>query len=103
MSLAAAYTSISNIKAYSDGANGLGTGVEAYAKAVTTYATPAEATAIAGYTDLFSYTSGSPLTLGCRAIHIDRRERRSSCDDHADRQYVFGRGYAIGDAHDWMG
>ena len=58
------YTEITNIKAYMDGANGLGTDVTLYAKAVTSYATPAEATATAGYTNAFSYTSGSPLTLG---------------------------------------
>lgn len=61
---AGTYTEITNIKAYSDGANGLGTGVGLYAKAVTTYATPAEATSTTGYTDFFTYTSGSPLTLG---------------------------------------
>ena len=58
------YTEISNIKAYSDGANGLGTGIGLYAKAVTAYSTPAEATATAGYTSFFTYTSGSALTLG---------------------------------------
>jgi hypothetical protein len=58
------YTEITNVKAYMDGGNGLGTGVTLYAKAVTTYATPAEATAITGYVDAFTYTSGSPLTLG---------------------------------------
>lgn len=58
------YTQITNVKAYSDGANGLGTGVGLYAKAVTSYATPAEATATTGYTDFFSYTSGSALSLG---------------------------------------
>lgn len=58
------YSQITNIKAYSDGANGLGTGVSLYAKAVTSYATPAEATGTAGYTDFFTYTSGAPLTLG---------------------------------------
>lgn len=58
------YSQITNIKAYSDGSSGLGTGVGCYAKAVTTYATPAEATATTGYTSLFSYTSGSPLSLG---------------------------------------
>lgn len=57
------YTDISNIKAYSDGGNGLGTGVGLYAKAVTAYATPAEATSTSGYTDFFTYTSGSPLDL----------------------------------------
>ncbi len=58
------YTEISNVRAYSDGSNGMGTGVEVYAKAVASYATPAEATATTGYTSLFSYTSGSALTLG---------------------------------------
>jgi len=59
-----AYTQIDNIKAYSDGANGLGTGIGLYAKAVAAYATPAEATETAGYTDFFTYTSGAPLDLG---------------------------------------
>lgn len=58
------YTQITNVRAYSDGANGLGTGVLLWAKAVTSYATPAEATATTGYTNFFTYTSGSPLTLG---------------------------------------
>lgn len=58
------YTQITNVVAYSDGANGLGTGVGLHAKAVTTYATPAEATATTGYTNFFTYTSGAPLTLG---------------------------------------
>ena len=58
------YSQITNVKAYSDGANGMGTGVGLYAKAVTTFATPAEATATTGYTDFFTYTSGSALTLG---------------------------------------
>jgi hypothetical protein len=58
------YTEITNVKAYMDGSNGLGTGVGLWAKAVATFATPAEATATTGYADAFSYTSGSPLTLG---------------------------------------
>lgn len=58
------YSQITNIKAYSDGANGLGTGVLLWAKAVTSYSTPAEATATTGYTNFFSYSSGAPLTLG---------------------------------------
>lgn len=58
------YTEITNIKAYSDGANGLGTGVGLYAKAVTAYSTPAEATSTTGYTDFFTYTSGAALSLG---------------------------------------
>lgn len=58
------YTQITNVRAYSDGANGLGTGVLLWAKAVTSFATPAEATATTGYTNFFTYTSGSALTLG---------------------------------------
>jgi hypothetical protein len=58
------YTEITNVKAYMDGGNGLGTGVTLYAKAVASYATPAEASSVSGYTDAFTYTSGSPLTLG---------------------------------------
>lgn len=61
---AGTYSQITNVKAYMDGGNGLGTGVTLYAKAVTTFATPAEATATTGYADAFTYTSGSPLSLG---------------------------------------
>jgi hypothetical protein len=58
------YTEITNVKAYSDGSNGMGTGVALWAKAVETFATPAEATSTSGYTSFFTYTSGSALTLG---------------------------------------
>lgn len=58
------YTQITNLKAYSDGGNGLGAGVGLYAKAVAAYSTPAEATSTVGYTDFFTYTSGSALSLG---------------------------------------
>ena len=58
------YSQITNARMYTDGANGMGTGIGLYAKAVATYATPAEATATTGYTDAFTYTSGSPLSLG---------------------------------------
>lgn len=58
------YSQITNIKAYTDGANGLGTGVGLWFKAVTSYATPAEATATTGYTNAFTYTSGAALSLG---------------------------------------
>ena len=56
------YSQITNVKVYSDGANGMGTGVEVYAKAVSSYSTPAEASSITGYTNFFSYTSGSALS-----------------------------------------
>ena len=58
------YTQITNVKAYMDGSNGLGTGVLLWAKAVASFSTPAEATSTSGYTNAFTYTSGSPLTLG---------------------------------------
>lgn len=58
------YTEITNVHAYSDGSSGLGTGIGLYAKAVASYATPAEATSTAGYTNFFTYTSGSSLSLG---------------------------------------
>lgn len=58
------YTQITSIRAYTDGANGLGTGINLWAKATASYSTPAEETANTGYTNAFSYTSGSPLSLG---------------------------------------
>lgn len=58
------YSQITNIVAYMDGANGLGTGISLWAKAVTSFATPAEGTSSAGYTNAFTYTSGAPLSLG---------------------------------------
>ena len=61
-------TNISNLEFYTDGANGFGAGVLLWAKAVTTFATPAEATATAGYADAFAYTSGSALDLGTAAV-----------------------------------
>ncbi len=58
------YTQITNVKFYTDGSSGLGTGVNVWAKAVATYATPAEGTASTGYANAFTYTSGSSLSLG---------------------------------------
>lgn len=58
------YSQITNIGAYSDGSSGLGTGVNLWAKAVTAYATPAEATATTGYANFFTYVTGSRLSLG---------------------------------------
>lgn len=57
-------TQISNIVAYSDGANGLGTGVQLLAKAQAAYATPTEPSATTGFTDFSTFTSGAPLSLG---------------------------------------
>lgn len=55
---------LTNLKFYMDGANNFGTGVNLWAKAVTAYSTPAEGTSSAGYTNAFSYTSVSALSLG---------------------------------------
>lgn len=55
---------ISNVVVYTDGAKGWSAGVSVGWKTTTTYSTPAEATAFTGYTSAFTYTSGSPLTLG---------------------------------------
>lgn len=58
------YTQITNAKAYSDGSNGLGTGINVWAKAVAAYATPAEGTSSSGYANFFTYTSAAALSLG---------------------------------------
>lgn len=58
------YSQITNIGAFSDGANGMGTGVLLWARAVASYATPAQATSSTGYTNFFSFTTGSRLSLG---------------------------------------
>lgn len=56
-------TNISNLEAYTDGANGFGTGVSAWYKTVGSFSTPAEPGSSSGYTDLFSATSGSPIDM----------------------------------------
>lgn len=58
------YSQITNIKAYTDGSSGLGTGINLWGKAVASYATPAEGTASTGYANMFTYTSGAALSLG---------------------------------------
>lgn len=58
------FTQLSNLKMYTDGSNGLGTGINLWAKAVTSYATPALGTASTGYANAFTYNSGAPLSLG---------------------------------------
>ena len=61
---AGTYTSITNIKTYSDGSNGW-TGIKLFAKSATsTYSTPAEETATTGYLDFFGYTANGALTVG---------------------------------------
>lgn len=58
------YSQITNIKAYTDGSSGLGTGVNLWAKATATYAQPTLASSSTGYANAFTYTSGAPLSLG---------------------------------------
>ena len=58
------YSQITNIRAYTDGSSGLGTGVNLWAKAQASYTTPAQGTASTGYANAFTYTSGAPLSLG---------------------------------------
>jgi len=58
-------TNISNLKFYTDGANGFGTGVGMQSKAVATYAqATGPETNTTPYTDSFTYTSGAALSLG---------------------------------------
>lgn len=67
---------VQNVEFYTDGANGFGAGVKMWARAIATFATPAQpsnandppefpvnGTPAAG-TDAFSYTVGAPLVLG---------------------------------------
>lgn len=64
MNLSGTYTQISNLAFYTDGANGYGTGVFGWAKAVGAYVAPILEVASAGYTDVFTFTQGSPLAMG---------------------------------------
>lgn len=56
---------LSNIKAYMDGANGFGTGVSLNGKTNASYVDPGAqgTTALSGTSDMFGYTSGSPLSI----------------------------------------
>jgi len=55
--------SITNPRAFSDGANGFGTGVTMEAGVTGTYAQPVITDSTRATVDLFSYTSGSPLAM----------------------------------------
>ena len=63
---------ISNLKAYSDGANGMGTGVKVWYATDTAYSTPVVPSEsndppqhdLAGMTDFFAATAASPISLG---------------------------------------
>lgn len=63
---------ITNVKFYTDGSNGYGTGVKLWAASDSTYSTPVVPSNTndppqhdaVGMTDAFTYTSAAPLTLG---------------------------------------
>lgn len=56
-------TSITNVKFYSDGTSGLGTGIGIEYKKVASYSQVTDATHISGGADVFGLTSGSPASL----------------------------------------
>lgn len=58
------FVQMTNLKFYTDGSSGLGTGVSLWAKAVAAYATPAQGASNVGYANAFTLTSGAPLNLG---------------------------------------
>jgi hypothetical protein len=58
------YSQITAIRAFTDGSSGLGTGVNLWARAVASYATPALGTSSAGYANAFTFVTGAPLSLG---------------------------------------
>lgn len=58
------FVQMTNLKFYTDGSSGLGTGVSLWAKAVTAYATPAQGASNVGYANAFTFTSGASLSLG---------------------------------------
>jgi hypothetical protein len=58
------YSQITNVRAFTDGSSGLGTGVNLWARAVATYATPVLGTSSAGYANAFTFITGAPLSLG---------------------------------------
>jgi len=63
MKAAGTFTQLSNLRAYTDGANGMGTGVSVLHKTEGSYGTPIEPTATTGFTDIFAKTSGSPIDM----------------------------------------
>lgn len=54
---------INNIKFYTDGASGFGTGVGLWAKSAAAFSAPSEPATSSGYSDAFGYTSGGALAL----------------------------------------
>lgn len=55
---------ITTVRAYSDGSNTFGTGITAKAGATGSFVTPTSSDSSVATTDLFSYTSVAPLSLG---------------------------------------
>lgn len=58
------YLQITNIVSYTDGTNGLGTGVNLWGKAEASYTTPVQGSSSTGYADMFGYDEAAPLELG---------------------------------------
>jgi hypothetical protein len=63
LNAAGTFTQISNLAAYTDGGNGLGTGVGVQYKTEGSYGTPIEPTSTAGFSDIFAATSGTPIDM----------------------------------------
>jgi len=57
------FTQIDNIKAYSDGANGMGAGITVLAKSASTWTAPIEPATTTGYANFFSHVSTAALAL----------------------------------------
>lgn len=71
MNLSGTYTQISNLTFYTDGVNGYGTGVLAWAKAGGAYVTPILEVSNTSYTNAFTFTQASPLVLGSGPYTVD--------------------------------
>lgn len=54
---------IENVQAYSDGGNGMGTGVSMHFKTAGAYATPQQPADATGFSDFFATDSGSPIDM----------------------------------------
>jgi hypothetical protein len=54
---------ISNLRFYTDGTIGFGTGITVWARSATAFSAPAEPTTSTGLTTAGAFTSGSPLSL----------------------------------------
>jgi len=63
------FTQISNIRAYTDGVNNMGTGINLWYKTAAAYAAPSQPAGTTGYTDLFTATSGAPIDLSGAATY----------------------------------